>query len=164
MEYHNAKAVHNFELSQTSPAPGAITPLTEGKESLLKSLPVDAQIPLLLGSFVTVHIQGPRLDNVLQIPRMALRDQHHVWVINQQNKLEIREVSQVWSKDEIVFVSGNLHANDQVVTSRISTPVAGMQLSTNEHKPLQGVQKADQTRPKTPQISKNDGPSGEKQL
>jgi len=93
---------------------------------------------LLIGSWVTVHIQGPRIAKVLALPRMALRDRNKVWVANGQDKLEIRDVKVVWSRDDTVFLSGDLRPGEWVITSRISAPVQGMLVKTDGREPAPG--------------------------
>ncbi len=87
-----------------------------------------SDIPLFIGSWVNVQIMGPRLERVLRIPRMALRDRTKVWVKNSKDELEIRSVKVVWSHGDTIFVSGDLQPGEQVITSRLSTPVEGMKV------------------------------------
>jgi RND family efflux transporter MFP subunit len=89
-------------------------------------------LPLLLGSLVSVQIQGPKLDKVIKLPRMALREHDRVWIKNTENKLEIRDVQVIWSKDNTVFVKGDIKPGQAVISSRIVIPVAGMALLTEE--------------------------------
>jgi len=85
-------------------------------------------MPLLLGSYVAVKIRGPRVDGVITLPRRALRESGQVWVLDSDSKLQIRRVAVIWARDEDVFVRGELHDGEQVITSRIAAPVAGMRL------------------------------------
>jgi RND family efflux transporter MFP subunit len=93
-------------------------------------------MPLLLGSYVNVCIQGPRVQDAVAVPRLALRDQNRVWVMN-ENKLQIRKVEVVWIRKETVFVRGDLQSGETVITSRISAPIEGMLLYTREDQPNQ---------------------------
>jgi len=87
-------------------------------------------LPLLLGSYVRVEIEGKTKDAVFQIPRKALRDGDLVWIMDQSDKLDIRPV-QVWRRmGDSVFVTGGLRAGDRVVTSRVATPIKGLDLRT----------------------------------
>jgi RND family efflux transporter MFP subunit len=93
-------------------------------------------MPLLLGSYVNVCIQGPRVRDAVAVPRLALRDQNRVWVMS-ENKLQIRKVEVVWIRKETVFVRGDLQSGETVITSRISAPIEGMLLYTREDQPNQ---------------------------
>jgi RND family efflux transporter MFP subunit len=91
----------------------------------------ESGIPLLLGAYVTVEIEGPWLENVFVIPRKAFRDRDRVWLMTDEKTLAIRSVTVVWRRKADVMVSG-LSPGDQVITSRISTPVPGMELRDEE--------------------------------
>jgi len=99
-------------------------------------------MPLLLGGYVNVRIEGLKVKDAVVIPRRALRDQNHVWVIK-DGRLEIRKVEVVWTRAESVFVRGVLKAGEQVVTSRITTPIEGMLLYTKGQEPAQPSEGSD---------------------
>jgi len=83
-------------------------------------------VPLLLGSVVEVRIEGPEVDEALEIPRMALRDNDHIWIMAPEKTLDIRRIEVVWAREHSVFVRGELKVGEQVITSRLSEPVEGM--------------------------------------
>jgi RND family efflux transporter MFP subunit len=92
-------------------------------------------LPLLLGSFVDVAIRAQPIDDAIRLPRVALRNGRNVYVMNDANVLEIREVHIVWTEPDAVLVTGGLGSNERVVISRISTPVPNMPLRTAEPMP-----------------------------
>ena len=92
-------------------------------------------LPLLLGSFVDVAIAAEPIDNAIRLPRVALRNGHNVYVMNDANLLEIRDVQIAWTEPDAVLVTGGLQSNERVVTSRIATPVPNMLLRTAEQTP-----------------------------
>ena len=49
-------------------------------------------LPLLLGSFVDVAIAAQPIDDAIRLPRVALRNGRNVYVMNDQDLLEIRDV------------------------------------------------------------------------
>ena len=89
-------------------------------------------LPLLLGSFVDVSIGAQPIDDAIRLPRVALRNGRNVYVMNEQDLLEIREVQIAWTEPDAVLVTGGLETNDRVITSRIPTPVPNMLLRTAE--------------------------------
>jgi len=95
------------------------------------SAPEKKGVPLILGDYVGVQLQGKNLDNVIRIPLAWLRDRDRVWVMN-DDKLEFRPVSVVYEDRHYAYLdSGSesgLSAGDQVVTTDIIVPVAGMRL------------------------------------
>jgi len=92
----------------------------------------EGDLPLLLGSFVKVAIEAQPIDNAIRLPRVALRNGRYVYVMNDQNLLEIRDVQIAWTEPEAVLVVGGLLPNERVVISRIATPVPNMLLRTAE--------------------------------
>jgi multidrug efflux pump subunit AcrA (membrane-fusion protein) len=92
-------------------------------------------VPLLLGAYAQVHIEGPPLQGALALPTKALRDQDKVWVVGQDGKLEFRQVRLLWSRADEVVVAGELAPGEAVVTSRLATPVEGMSLAVEDEAP-----------------------------
>ncbi|UCF47356.1 MAG: efflux RND transporter periplasmic adaptor subunit [Myxococcales bacterium] len=89
-------------------------------------------LPLLLGSFVDVATAAQPIDDAIRVPRVALRNGRNVYVMNDRNLLEIREVQIAWTEPDAVLVTAGLEPNDRVVISRIATPIPNMLLRTAE--------------------------------
>lgn len=87
-----------------------------------------APLPLLLGAYVDVAIDGRPLGNVYELPRLALRDGDQVWLLDDQSQLAIQHVGVAWRRTETVLVSSGLTPGARVVVSALSAPVAGMKL------------------------------------
>ncbi|MBX3248980.1 MAG: efflux RND transporter periplasmic adaptor subunit [Myxococcales bacterium] len=87
-------------------------------------------LPMLLGSYVDVELGAAPLDDVVELPRLALREGNKVYVMTPERTLAVREVEIVWSRPETVLVRDGLASGEQVVTSRVPTPVAGLPLRT----------------------------------
>ncbi len=83
-----------------------------------------ATLPLLLGSFVRVQVQGSPLPDTTEIPRGALVDDHAVWLVV-DDKLASREVGVVWRGVDTVLVRG-LRSGDSIVTTPLASPTVGM--------------------------------------
>lgn len=84
-------------------------------------------LPLLLGAYVNVEIEGTRVEDVFRLPRAALRDGSVAWLMGGDDRLEIRPVEVLWTEEAEVLVRG-LQAGDRVVTGSIALPMAGMKL------------------------------------
>ncbi len=84
-------------------------------------------LPLLLGTYVKVEIQGPVLEDVIVIPRKALREGDKVWLMSDEKRLTIRNLDVVWRRKAEVLVWGP-NPGELVITSRIPAPVEGMAL------------------------------------
>jgi RND family efflux transporter MFP subunit len=92
-------------------------------------------LPLLLGSFVDVAIAAQPIDDAIRLPRVALRNGRNVYVMNDQDLLEIRDVQIAWTEPDAVLITGGLEPDERVVISRIATPVPNMLLRTAEQTP-----------------------------
>ncbi len=83
-----------------------------------------ATLPLLLGAFVRVQIAGVALQETTELPRVALVDDHQVWLVA-DGTLAVREVEVAWRGVDTVLVRG-LRPGDAVVTTPLASPTAGM--------------------------------------
>jgi RND family efflux transporter MFP subunit len=88
--------------------------------------------PLLLGSYVSMQVDGGSLGNVFSIPRSALHDNNQVWLLNTENKLEIRMVEPVWRDATTVLFEEGFKEGERLITSDIAAPLQGMDLQTME--------------------------------
>jgi RND family efflux transporter MFP subunit len=85
--------------------------------------------PLMLGTFVRLKIQGKQLKNVAALPESLLHDGEQLWLMTVDHKLKIYSVTPVWREQgQIYFSAESLPDNLQVISSDLSTPVAGMDL------------------------------------
>lgn len=96
---------------------------------------------LLLNSFVKVIIDGPTRDDLIAVPRSALREGDQIWQISKDKTLAIKSVNVVRRLPEVVLVKG-LKAGDTIIKSRIASPVPGMTLRLDSP-PAKIAQKAD---------------------
>jgi len=88
----------------------------------------DSSAPLLVGAYVRVEIQGKSMEDVCPVPRKALREGNSIWVMNEQDELEVRSVEIVWREQDVVLVRSGIEAGERIVTSQLATPVPGMKL------------------------------------
>ena len=93
-------------------------------------LGAEGEPQLLLGSYVDVAISSEKIDGAIAIPRSAVRDGNRVFVMNDDNKLEVRQVTTVWSTPNEILVNGGVKPGEQLIVSRVSTPVPNMLLRT----------------------------------
>jgi RND family efflux transporter MFP subunit len=92
----------------------------------------EQELPLLIGSYVNVEIEGREIDSVIELPRDAVRGGDEVFVVTAEDTLDIRQVSVVWRRPDTVLVGAGLEPGDKVVVSPLSAPVKGMKLRTAE--------------------------------
>lgn len=82
--------------------------------------------PLAPGLFVEAEIDGQTLDNIILIPREALRGNDTVYVANDDDTLSVRTVSVRSSNRNEAILTGGLRAGERVVTSPIRGAADGM--------------------------------------
>jgi hypothetical protein len=100
--------------------------LVEVKDPLGLKTKDHARVPLLIGEYVRVEIQGRKLDSVFQIPRAALRDNSSVWIVTKNQTLEIRKVRPVWRDADIVLLQDGLSPHERLIVSDLPAVVEGM--------------------------------------
>jgi RND family efflux transporter MFP subunit len=87
---------------------------------------------MFIGSHVRVEIEGHPLASVAAVPRALLRDGDQVWIMDSDDKLEMRRVEIAFSGRDQVLVSGGIGPDDQLVISGLAAPVSGMALRTRD--------------------------------
>ena len=92
--------------------------------------PLDGSgIPLLPGAYVDVEIEGRAQSGAIEIPASALRDGTHVLVVDNQGLLARKDVQVGWLEgDRAILISG-VEAGQQIITTAISHPIYGQQVS-----------------------------------
>ena len=85
--------------------------------------------PLAVGLFVTAEILGQRAENVVVIPRAALRGKNRVLVVT-GNRLYYRNIDILRADAEKVVVRSGLKSGEQLCVSPIDTVVDGMRVRT----------------------------------
>ncbi len=94
--------------------------------------PAADRSPLLLDSHVQVDLLGPDLEEVFVLPRQAIRDGTQVWLMNAENRLEIRPVVLLWGDAERVAVRDGLQEGEQLVISDLPSPAPHMLLNSRD--------------------------------
>lgn len=82
--------------------------------------------PLTVGLFVKAEIQGPIAEQVIIVPRYAMRDENHILVIDKDDRLRIREVEVLRIDGEDVLIKGSLAAGERLCVSPVQVVVDGM--------------------------------------
>ena len=91
--------------------------------------PMDGDgLPLLIGSYVDVELDGQSVMNTVRIPSTALREGAYVLVADTENKLARKDVKVGWfDQSDVVLVDG-LKTGDRIVTTSMSYPIYGASL------------------------------------
>jgi RND family efflux transporter MFP subunit len=85
-------------------------------------------VPPPVGLFVQAAIAGIAVDDVVVLPRTALRDGNQVLIVDTENRLYFREVEILRVYRDDVFVTGGLETGELVSVSSLQTVVQGMRV------------------------------------
>jgi multidrug efflux pump subunit AcrA (membrane-fusion protein) len=88
--------------------------------------------PLLSGMFVEARIEGRKLSTSVVLPRSALHVGGRVFVLDEEERLDIRELEILEAGRDQVVVAGGIFAGERVIVSPIELPVQGMALRASE--------------------------------
>ena len=89
----------------------------------------DAEIPLSVGLFVNANIEGRQTENVVTLPRTALRDGNQVLVVDVENRLRYRDIDLLRLYHDDLLIQGGLNEGDRVCVSPIQTAIEGMSIN-----------------------------------
>lgn len=89
----------------------------------------DGRSPLAVGLFVEAEIGGRTVDGVVVAPRAAMRDHHHIVVVDGEDRLRLRRAEVVRRERlEVVLAADTFTAGDRIVTTPLETVVDGMRV------------------------------------
>ena len=87
-----------------------------------------SRVPLLLGSYVRVEIDAGVVPGVVEVDRSAVRPGDRVWVVSDDDTLQIRPVTIAWSRRDSVLVTGGVEPGDRLIVSGLRVALPGMRL------------------------------------
>jgi len=83
---------------------------------------------LLLGSYVRVQIQGQTVKSAYVLDRGLLHDGDNIWLLADDNTLDIKSVDVLYRGENEVVVSNGINSSDKIITTDLPAPVEGMML------------------------------------
>ena len=81
-----------------------------------------------VGLFVNADIEGLLVDDIVVLPRNALRSGNRVLVVDADNRLRFREVELLRLYQDDVLIEAGLAAGERVCVSPMQTPIDGMRV------------------------------------
>lgn len=89
--------------------------------------------PLMLGTYARVAIEGKTLHDVIRLPETVLHDGRQIWLMTDQQTLDIRTVNPAWIEQGYIYLDkAQLPDNARIITSDLATPVQGMRIRAEE--------------------------------
>ena len=92
-------------------------------------------LPLPMGTFVKASIQGDQFDNVIRVPRTALRGKNELMFIDNDSQLQIRAVTILRADQNYAYVREGATAGDRITITAIESPINGMKVRTSADVP-----------------------------
>ncbi len=90
--------------------------------------PYDAEPPLAIGTYVDAEIEGIFIKDGYSVSISAIKNENKIYIIDQNNKLRIKEVEIAGTEDDNVIVMG-ITENDMVIVSTLNSGIEGMELT-----------------------------------
>ncbi len=98
--------------------------------------PQVGKAPLAVGLFVEAEILGRTLENVVMLPRTAIRGDDQVFLIDQDQRLELRQVSIVRRLGDQVIVGKGLVDGDRICLTAMDDAMPGMRVRIEANESL----------------------------
>lgn len=83
---------------------------------------------LTLGTFVEAEIEGRHFEQVIVVPRRALRSGSQVWIVTAANRLQRKEVEVLYKGRDLIYVKRGLEEGERIVLSHLDTAVDGLEV------------------------------------
>lgn len=85
-------------------------------------------VPLRFGRFVQLVIDGVEAQQVFRVPRYALSINNSLWVVDDERRLQRRDVNIVRAEAQHVIIDQGLEAGDLVVLTQLSNALPSMKV------------------------------------
>ena len=86
----------------------------------------EQEVPLSVGLFVNAQIEGLLVEDIVVMPRNALRDGDRVLVVDDEDRLHYRDITPLRFYQNNVLIQGGLEAGERVCISPLQTAIEGM--------------------------------------
>lgn len=90
-------------------------------------------VPLAVGLFVSAEAESTEQRQAVVVPREALRSADKVFVVDDNNRLNIRTVDVLSTSDNRVVLASGVADGERVVTSTVANAVDGMEVQPITH-------------------------------
>ncbi|MEM9057562.1 MAG: efflux RND transporter periplasmic adaptor subunit [Pseudomonadota bacterium] len=90
-----------------------------------------AAVALPIGTFVSASIQGVTRDDVIRVPRAALRGGAQLLFVDDDNRLDIRTVEVLRTDSSYAYVTGGAAPGERITATTIEAPINGMRVRIN---------------------------------
>ena len=86
---------------------------------------------LPMGTFVSASIEGSTLQDIIRVPRSALRGSDQLIFVDDESRLRIRNIEIARADADYVYIADGAFAGDRIVVTALETPVNGTKVRTD---------------------------------
>ena len=101
----------------------------------------DIGAPLPMGTFVGAQIEGATIEDVIRVPREALRGASELMFIDEENRLRVREVDVLRTDAQYAWLSSGARPGERIILTAIESPINGMRVRTSDELDANGEKK-----------------------
>ena len=94
---------------------------------------------LSVGLFVTAEIAGLAVENIVRLPRSAIRNDNQVLVVDTENRLRFRDIQPLRLYRDNVLINAGLIPGERVCVSTVQTAIEGMAVNPVADSSVQAV-------------------------
>ena len=94
---------------------------------------------LSVGLFVTAEIAGLAVENIVRLPRSAIRNDNQVLVVDTENRLRFRDIQPLRLYKDNVLINAGLIPGERVCVSTVQTAIEGMAVNPVADSSVQAV-------------------------
>lgn len=88
---------------------------------------------LPVGTYVSAEISGVSMDNLIKIPRQALRGQNQVLIVDSESRLSIRDITVVYTDKSFAYINDGVEEEERLILTAIESPIDGMKVRTTDN-------------------------------
>ena len=85
-----------------------------------------------MGSFVTASIRGSTLDDVIRVPRTALRGSDQLIFVDEDSRIRIRNIRIARADADHIYITDGIEPGARIVVTALESPVNGMKVRTGD--------------------------------
>lgn len=84
--------------------------------------------PLRFGRFAQLSIEGSKASGVFEVPRYALTTTGKLWIVDEERRLQSRDVNILRADDNLLYINGGLNRGDKVVLTQLANALPSMKV------------------------------------
>ena len=88
------------------------------------------RVPIPMGTFVSAEVAGTSAQDILRVPRSAIRGSNQLMFRDDESRLRIRTVSVIRADADYAYIGAGAEDGDEVITTALESPVNGTRVRT----------------------------------